>query len=158
HGPLAALLDAARVARARLARAREVATPLRLDAGALSDPSDGLERGLAVLELDRPTPQAPGPGLHAAVAAHVDADRDTAPGQLDPGGHLVTGLVAAHARVDGAAPLGVRCRAPVELDRVERLIERVGPHLLHVGADANRDLPAHPAASSSGATCSQRVI
>ena len=44
HGPLAALLAAARVARAGLARPRPLAAPLRLDAGALKRPSQGVVR------------------------------------------------------------------------------------------------------------------
>src|SRR5918999_499377 len=62
-GPLAAVLGAAGVALARLARARRLAAPLRVGAHALSQHAPQRVIGrLTPLLLDDRAPQAPGPG------------------------------------------------------------------------------------------------
>ena len=114
-GPLAALLGAAGVARAGLARARRLAAALRLDARR-SEPTHAAQRvvrALALLLLDHLPPDPARPGLGLAVAAHVDARAHARPRQLDPARDLLLRRERrARAGRPCAAPARRRARAP----------------------------------------------
>ena len=144
---------AARVTRARLARARALAAPLRLDARCSEAPGGAPRTGCR-----RPAARPRARRTRPVHASTLPSPRTSSPARTRPGprssargGHLVGRLVAPEARVDGAAPLGGRRRPRVELERVERLLERRRAHALDLRAGPHGDAPgAQPAAARSG--------
>src|SRR5215207_11133532 len=88
-------------------------------------------------------PQAAGPRLDRAVAAHVDPRPQPAlAAQLEAVGDLLDGLEGPEAQLDGLAA-GARERARSLLDQCERRVERSGVEPLDAWPAADDDSVCH---------------
>ena len=151
HSPRFWALLESRVA--RLARARRLAAPLRLDARALNrHAAQGGVGVLAVARLDDPAPQPPGPGLGGAVAADVDARAHAGAAQLRARRDLLR-RARSGARAGRPCPRrgpAAAARAPL-LEQRQRRVERVGRRACRPSARG-----ARPRGSPSAGRLQQR--
>src|SRR5262249_40087134 len=144
HGPLAALLAAARGPPPGLPRPAALAAGQRHRARAARlGAQRACERvvgALVTAALDHLAPPASGEGLGRAVAAHVDAAVHARAGDLAAQRDLLDGRELARQRALGAAPRVGRELLQARAQRGERIGERVEALTLRRAGAAYRHL------------------